>query len=257
MIAPDVLGRRIKFFRERTRMSQLDLETSIGASAGMLSRIEKGRVNPTKETVRKIGDVLNLSNREVDYIIGMTFYPASEDCVAKIRGEIAPYFRKRNVLAYLLDDRNRLIDISATFLKLLKWDARLLKIAKKKTLIEIVLDPEFGIRGSLSSQEYPSTIEHMLKRYYFEMGFMSDDEYHIHTMRAIESDPIAKRVWENLLADPPKFFNTLSSRKVIFKVFGMNIPLVYSVEPVTNNSRFELIEYTPTNKMFKLLKRIL
>ena len=114
-----ILGKRIKFFRERSHLSQLELEASINASAGMISRIEQGQVNPTKETVMKVGEELDLNNCELDYLIGMTFYPASEDLVDKIRQEIAPYFQKRSVLAYLLDDRNRFVNLSSTFIKLL------------------------------------------------------------------------------------------------------------------------------------------
>ena len=89
------------------------------------------------------------------------------------------------------------------------------------------------------------------------MGFMVDDKFHINTVRAIQLDPIAKKIWEDIVQNPPEFFNTLSSREVTFKVFGMNIPLVYSIEHLTSNNRFELIEYVPTNKFFKLVKRML
>ncbi|KXK26782.1 MAG: Helix-turn-helix motif protein [candidate division WS6 bacterium OLB20] len=54
------LGSIIRDYRKRAGVSQLDLEMAIGASPGSLSRIENGIVNPTKETLLNIADVLKL-----------------------------------------------------------------------------------------------------------------------------------------------------------------------------------------------------
>ena len=58
------IGEKIKSYRARTGMSQLDLELEMEASPGMISRIERGKVNPTKETVGKIADILKLNTFE-------------------------------------------------------------------------------------------------------------------------------------------------------------------------------------------------
>lgn len=54
------LGEKIRKFRKRAGMSQLDLEVAIGAAAGSISRIENGEVNPTKETLSRIANSLSL-----------------------------------------------------------------------------------------------------------------------------------------------------------------------------------------------------
>jgi len=59
------LGIKIKKFRELRDLSQFQLELQIGASAGSLSRIENGQVNPTKETIFEIAKALNLDDDEV------------------------------------------------------------------------------------------------------------------------------------------------------------------------------------------------
>jgi len=56
------LGQKIRNFRIRAGKSQMDLELEIGASAGSLSRIENGEVNPTKETLLKIANELHLNS---------------------------------------------------------------------------------------------------------------------------------------------------------------------------------------------------
>ncbi len=55
------LGEKIKSFRKRAVMSQLELEALIDASTGSISRIENDEVNPTKETLLKIVEKLELN----------------------------------------------------------------------------------------------------------------------------------------------------------------------------------------------------
>jgi putative transcriptional regulator len=63
-MADQTLGQKIKNFRKRSGMSQLELESAISASPGSISRIESGKVNPTKETLFNISESLQLSPRE-------------------------------------------------------------------------------------------------------------------------------------------------------------------------------------------------
>lgn len=62
------LGQKIKFFRSRANMSQLDLECELLSSNGTISRIESGRVNPTKETILAISEALHLNMLEIAYL---------------------------------------------------------------------------------------------------------------------------------------------------------------------------------------------
>lgn len=64
-------GEKIKNFRKRAGMSQLGLEVEIDASAGSISRIENGDVNPTKETLFKIAEALKLNGSETASLFGL------------------------------------------------------------------------------------------------------------------------------------------------------------------------------------------
>ena len=59
------LGQKIRMYRERAGLSQMELELEIGASPGSLSRIENGQTNPSKETIYKVSEALELSAREI------------------------------------------------------------------------------------------------------------------------------------------------------------------------------------------------
>jgi len=65
------LGEKIRKFRKRAGLSQLDLECKIHASSGSVSRIENGQVNPTKETVVGIAKALQLSRSEIALLFGI------------------------------------------------------------------------------------------------------------------------------------------------------------------------------------------
>jgi transcriptional regulator with XRE-family HTH domain len=54
-------GKRIKQFRQRAKLTQIELELRINASFGSISRIENGVTNPSKETLFLIANALGLN----------------------------------------------------------------------------------------------------------------------------------------------------------------------------------------------------
>jgi len=62
---------KIREYRIRAHISQLQLELAINASTGSISRIENGQINPTKETLLKIADVLYLNFLEKADLLGL------------------------------------------------------------------------------------------------------------------------------------------------------------------------------------------
>ncbi len=61
----------LKKYRLNKGVSQLDLELAINASTGTISRIENGRINPTKETLFKIAEFLELDFFETSKLLGI------------------------------------------------------------------------------------------------------------------------------------------------------------------------------------------
>lgn len=64
-------GLTVRQFRKSRNMSQMDLEIKTGLNFGVISRIEKSKINPTKETLFKIAIALNLNNAEIWELFGM------------------------------------------------------------------------------------------------------------------------------------------------------------------------------------------
>lgn len=69
-------GSLIRKFRLRSGLSQFELENKIGAAFGSISRIELNKVDPSKETINKIVEVLNLSTHEAAllYALDINYY---------------------------------------------------------------------------------------------------------------------------------------------------------------------------------------
>ena len=68
---PNAIGHLIKDYRLKSGKSQMIIECEIGLSLGMLSRIESGKVNPTKETILKIAKSLELDPVETAKLFGI------------------------------------------------------------------------------------------------------------------------------------------------------------------------------------------
>lgn len=256
------IGQRIKYFRTRSKNSQMDLELDTGCAFGSISRLEAGKVNPTRETVYNICNVLKLTDREVDYLTGPTSIPATKVEIELAKIEVASHFRTKGILAYLVDDRYRVWDYSNTFAKFLgvsrEQEGILAPKLIGKTLVEILLLPEFGVRKNFEGEGFEYTLQHILTSYYREVAFMSDDSDYQRTIQAIMTDQKAKTIWEELSrVDNTCGDNMYSDRKINFKIGKLNITLNFGNQYLRKYRRFVVVEYFPTNKLAKLFTKIL
>lgn len=261
MIDNLTLGRRLKFFRERAHISQFDLEGQMNAASGMISRIESGKVNPSKESVLAIANILKLNNKEIDYLIGNIAFPPTQEEIDKAINQIKDYFAHKNTFAYLLDERWRAHYASEGIYRLLQGTITNPKetIEKQfgKTILSILLNKELGLSKLLFQEDYYNNtfLNFQFARYFDEVGFMTDDESYRETLNLIEQDPALNKIWHQVQTININT-NILDSKVTKIKVFGMNISLNYSREMLPKNPRFETIELFPTNKFIKLLMKV-
>jgi transcriptional regulator with XRE-family HTH domain len=238
-------------------MSQFDLEMELEASPGSISRIENGKVNPTKETLVKITEILKLSDREKSYTYGELKLPAGEEEIEVLRKDMSDYLSTKGVLAYIVDDRYRMIDVSKDFFKFLGVKPELKNSILNQNLFEILLDPRFNIVSTIEPREVQTTFENLIRRFYAEMGFMIYDEQFQKISNLLKSNKLTKNIVEVVSKEKKVIMQDFGKRRVNFKVFGLNFPMYYSDEPILSNRRFELIEYTPTSKIVRFLSKII
>lgn len=109
------IGKRIREYRIRAGLSQFELEVKIGAASGSLSRIENGTVNPTKETLLKIFDVLNLSSAE-----GLEIFDIEVDlrneCLKRLKRTLDSCLQIDNILQFSVNILVYELDYSGSFI---------------------------------------------------------------------------------------------------------------------------------------------
>jgi len=241
-------------------MSQFDLENEIGASAGVISRIESGKVNPTKETIREIAKTLKLNNRELDYLIGVTALPPSEEEIRLAIEQVKPYFQKASTFAYLIDERWRLLAYSKGIERLLsglKDSPEVLERSIGKSMVEVIFGKKNKLKGRFFSSNYYNNPfqKYQLSRYKQEVAFMVDDESFLSTLETINNDTNLSKTWRQLEKELINT-NSVEGKTTFIKILGIEVKLIYSREPLPSMPRFETIEIFPTNKLLKLLKRL-
>ena len=254
------LGARIKYFRKRSGLKQMDLELRAGLPNGTISRIEHNKVNPSKETLRKIAEILKLHHRELDYLIGITSTPATLKEIREAIQEIEPYFEQDNVIAYLIDERWRFIAFSKAFIEITGTSQSQVGKIIGNTIIRSILDDKLPIKKLLEGPNYIETVKDQIAHYYMEVGFMIDDPYFKESLEYINKYPQFREFIQNLMAkkkELPMHFHGMEKRKIVFKFkYNLKVTLEYSREPLLNQPRFEIIEYKPTSKLLNLLSKL-
>ena len=159
------VGEIIRKLRERGRsrnghsLSQLELSLQIGwENPSTLSRIESGKVVPSRDTLIKICKSLNLSSIETFTLLNKLSYSAYRPKVDDkyIRKMINMY--KEEVDSYPFP---AMLEYSRKFIYMNKFthkffldsNPELKKATKEKTYLEIVFFPEYGLKDKLVNWE--------------------------------------------------------------------------------------------------------
>ncbi len=253
------LGEKIKFFRQRAGLTQFNLELEIGLAQGAISRIESGKVNPTKETVFNIANILKLNNWELDYLIGKTQKPATKQEILQAQSYVKKYFSKPTTFAYMTDERSRVIAISKGF----KIFAKIDKTKEKKLLLNLfplmLLKDEFGIKQFIDETKYTEILKMAFARTFTEMGFMRNDPYLVLIEKEIKRHKELNRIWKTFKENKEKSLpvRTLKSQIVHISYKGLKFKLMYHSEVLPINPRFCILDYRPNNILLKIVKKMI
>jgi len=247
------LGRRIRFFRKRADMSQFNLEIATGLASGVISRIETNQVNPNKETVLAIAKILELNNKEIDYLIGITALPPTNEEIEKAKKEAAEILNQRGKLAYLLDERWRFLMISNTFKKLLRVMPQELEYAIGRTTMQVIVEPDSPVMKRVDKNFQEELLKIYLPQYYSYISYMDDDAIYQGTVNAILRNSGARKIWTELTQKKVRKYTPEEDLVIHFDIFGFKIPLYYSMRALSKHSRFEIVEYHTKNRVLDLI----
>lgn len=232
------IGEKIKNFRKRAGLSQLELETELGAANGSISRLEGGKVNPTKETILELGKILILNSKEISDLLGVRQLRPTEEEIQNAIDECKLYLDKDNIVAYLLDENGILYYASQGFKDLLNLSEEQVRNVIGREILELALDENLGISQFLDFEKNKRTLAIELSRISMESNIA--EEYLDEVLRKY---PAAAEIFS--IADQITLPEVLSpdNKRVFFKVGDNRIVYSYSQEKLKQNQRFELVEY--------------
>lgn len=112
------IGQLIRKLRKNAGLSQLELELEIDAAQGSLSRIENGEVNPTKETIHKLINILNPNILESSELLGVPLKDIYK--LIKISGKLNNSLELNEILQYSVNDLCLNLNLLSAFIVLVK-----------------------------------------------------------------------------------------------------------------------------------------
>lgn len=234
------IGAKIHYYRKRAEMSQLDLETAIDASPGSISRIESGKVNPTKETLIAISNALNLTLVERSKLLDIIGLLPTAENVQAAKSEVKDYLNKPGVMAYLIDEWVFLHDVSETFLQFvgitrLHFETQL----AGKHLYEVIFNPAYGIKTAIDPDHFAVALSNEMRRTKYEIDLPT---YLPELFAQLMNYPDFAKLWNETEQTIDTVFSPIA-KQVSFVRSGQKIRLYFSREKLKANPRFELIEY--------------
>ena len=243
MLAPHHVGSLIRQFRKSRNISQQSLEVAIDASFGHISRIESGKVNPSKETLLKIADFLKLSEFEISCLLGVEFERVSLEEVKTAIDVTKPYLTNSPYPTFLLDDYFYVYTWNSNLIDLFNIDQQDVGIFKGKNMFEIMYHPEF--RAMFQPKRWESLVVEDL------IYFMKSVGYHIYPQNQVVTEVLS--TLRHQYPDFDKYWNlalqkyteevTPGENLIYFKQGKKEICFYMSVLNVINCPRFRIVEY--------------
>jgi len=173
------VGRLFRSWRERRRVSQLDLATEARISQKHISFIESGRASPSRDMVLHLADSLDIPLRERNALLMAAGFapifrhrPLDDPALARARGSLERLLKAHEPFPALLVDRN--------------WDVVSANAAVRPLLAgvdpELLKPPQNAMRLSLHPRGLAPLIvnlgewrEHLLERLRRELRIWHDD----------------------------------------------------------------------------------
>lgn len=233
------IGQKLRNFRKRSELTQLDVELAADISPGGLSRIESDFVNPTKETLITLGSILELSQNELTDLFSIrTLFPTPEE-VESAAAEIKARFDRPDVFAYLIDEWINIHALSQGFISMLNLSPEEINSIKGRHKFELLLDESGPLRGFMAKDHIEHNLQIELARMLVEIPHFEDSEIF---KRLSKLPDFEDRLAKAKLIPTEEVFSP-EHKVVYFQLGDQKIRMNFSREHLKQNPRFEVIEY--------------
>lgn len=240
------VGQKIHNLRKKAGMSQLELETAIDASNGMISRIEADKTNPTKETLFAISQALKLNSAEEAYLLDVFHSDPTPADVAKVLASTSTKLDSENYYGYLIDNKSRVVEISKGFKNILHVHGVDTAPFYGKNVAYIFFDRSLGLSKILEESKREHMGKYLVAVLRQERAYLMDEPWWRQLLAELNNSSEFTSLWKEQEKGELDVYET-SSRTVYLSLGGKEMPMLYSMITLHFDPRFRLIEYQFVN----------
>src|SRR3989344_1490383 len=252
------LGGLIKTYRINKRLSQFDVALAIGwKDTSRLSKIEQGRVKPTRPVVEKIMAALNLSSEERGEFLLTGGYLPSDEEITKVIKIVKEKINSWPYPAYLIDFTWRLLtcnDATAkTFYVSPEMQKNLIKI--KPNLLEFAFLPKEILPVEISKGEDEKHCKPFpvaqIAQFKIEQIMRTNEKWYRELIKKMLTNDKFNRLWREIT--PELYQKTLLDYEYkIVKGNWLNKKITLQFHLLTSrvisDVRFQIVLYFPVEK---------
>lgn len=252
------IGEKIRLFRTGRKMTQLDLELELDASPGTISRIESGKVNPTKETIDKLTKCLNLTYSEKIFLFDLDSPDKfTSNDIDKAIEEVKDILNS-NTIAYLLDDYFRFYSMSNILAKIMGLKPEDILKYRGRSVLELIAEEDSPGHKVLDKNYIVELLTNQLALIMQEKPFFIHTQYFKNIYNNLSKNKFFIEAWRNINDNTKKIYSfTPDFRYVYFNFKGLKVKLKFVREKLSIDSRFILTYYEIDNPILNKLYNIL
>lgn len=248
------LGRKIYVLREDRALSQTKLEVEAGLSFGTLSRIENGNINPTKETIIKIAQVLDLHDDEFNYLISLQKSSPDESEIERVVGMVSKEIKNERIPAYLIDSKLRVWDWNRMILKIIGTDESTAEKYRGYSCMRLLFFSELNIRNRIPIDKLGRIIKQQVDTYKYFSNKYRNESFTNSEIRALLKDDSFRDAWKT--ESELKYFPLKNEFYLKYGKHTLNIDII--INRFTSDQRFIIVKYYPkdssTLKVFEKIR---
>ncbi len=237
------LGEKIRYFRKDRGVSQTELEVKAGLSFGTLSRIEKGSVNPTKETILKIAPILGLSDQDVAYLLKLKSSTPTPDEIAMMVKSLQQELQSEIFPCYLLDNKFRICAYNEMVRELLKIPVEEVNDYLYMSVTKLFFLSKYNIRQRIPAKHLLSIVKEQIAVFRFLTSRYHEENDIKQELHALKSDKQFRSIWNsesNIVSD------TLLNNVDFYLRYEQSVlNMTINRAHILSDSRFLLVTYFP------------
>lgn len=203
-------------------------------------------MTPTKETIFDIARALKLSPTEISYLLNDQFMEITESELVYAKSEFQKATKTDGVISYLLDPKGIVLDVSNAFRLIASQLGIDVDAMIGKQVIEILLDPQVGVRQAIAPENFAETVKNVLAVSKYERQYQLNEDWWKNKVAELSKYPEFVQAWEELKDTDVNLYGA-EARTMHFRNNGLDMGVLFFTNALHHDPRFLYVEYTVIN----------